>query len=211
VIYIRPLFLALVLLVATGCSEKKEEKTVVAPQKSARSTTIEENTTRQSSENLSKISTMLENTASLESLEGETHTVILDEGRFILEDIKKPLLLVTFFSTWCPPCRGEIPYFEDMEKKYKKMLFITAILVNDESNRTTLKYFCQTHQMHYFVSNGKKNGEIATKVAEALKLDANFTLPLTILYKDGDYYTHYEGMVPIEMIDHDIQTALKSD
>jgi len=151
---------------------------------------------------------MLESATILKSIKDETHDVMLDKNRFIINDVKAPVVLVSFFSTWCPPCRGQIPYFEDLQKKYRKDLFIAGILVNDDVNTTTLEAFCQKHHMDYFISNDIENEYISAKIAEELKLDVNFTLPLTVLYKNGDYYTHYEGVVPVEMIDHDIRMAL---
>ena len=209
-IHIKPLFLSIVLLLLiTGCSDKKEKKHLLASPAQETNVSAAHNATKHNGSNISKISTMLENTTTLESIEGKRATLILNEGQFMIEESQKPMLLVTFFSTWCPPCRGQIPYFENLQKKYKKHLYIAALLLNDESNTTTLKHFSQRYKMHYFVSRDTKNSDVAAKVATALKLDKNFLLPLTILYKDGEYYTHYEGKVPVEMIDHDIHMALK--
>ena len=207
-IKIKLLFLGIILLLATGCSDKKEKKTVSVTKIKEYNNPKEINISEQNSSNLTKISTMLESATILKSIKGETHGIVLDEDRFIINDIKAPVLLVSFFSTWCPPCRGQLPYFEDLKKKYRKDLFIAAILVNDEANATTLKTFYKKYHMDYFVSNDIENEYVSAKVAESLKIDANFILPLTVLYKNGHYYTHYEGMVPVEMIDHDIRMAL---
>jgi len=197
------------LLLAIGCSDKKEEHT---PTKTEIETAYKEvNTSTPKHTDLTKLSSMLESATILKSIQGETHGIILDKKRFIINDVKAPLLLVNFFSTWCPPCQGQLPYFEDLKKKYGKELFIAGILVNDDANASVLQRFYQeNHIEKYFISNDIENEYVSAKVAEALHLDANFTLPLTVLYKNGSYYTHYEGSVPIEMIDHDIRTALKN-
>ena len=202
---IKPLLLSLILLFAAGCSDKKEkEKPVNAcvPSK-------EVNCSERNESQISKISTMLEGSSILKSIKDETHGVMVDKNRFIINDVKQPIVLVNFFSTWCPPCRGQIPYFEDLRKKYRKELFVAGILVNDDANATELEQFYTKYHIDYFVSNDIENEYVTAKVIEALKLDDNFTLPLTVLYKNGNYYTHYEGPVPIEMIDHDIRTAIE--
>jgi len=184
---------------------------MIPVEKNITSTGTKEPNCTQEENNISEINTLHENTILLKSIDGETYNAVADDNHFTIHDIKYPIVLINFFSTWCPPCRGQIPYFEDLQKKYGKELFLTGILVNDDSNASELEKFYDTYHAHYFISNGGKNNELTEKVVEALKLDENFTLPLTVLYKNGEYYTHYEGAVPVEMIDHDIRTALEKN
>src|SRR5881396_521863 len=37
-----------------------------------------------------------------------------------LKDFKGRLLLVNFFASWCPPCRGEIRELTQLHKQYAK-------------------------------------------------------------------------------------------
>jgi len=46
-------------------------------------------------------------------------------------------------------------------------------------------------------------------MASILELPENFSIPLTVMYLNGEYFTHYEGSVPVEMIEYDIQQAKK--
>ena len=195
------------LLFSAGCSDKKEQKKAIPAKACA--APEEKNCTAGHTQNNAELAAMLESATILKSVKDETHGILVYDNHFIIHDAKQPILLLNFFSTWCPPCRGQIPYFEDLQKKYPKALFIAGILVNDDINATALKRFYETYHIHYFVSNDSENAYVAEKVSEALKLDANFTLPLTVLYRNGKYYTHYEGPVPVEMIDHDIRMALE--
>ena len=95
-------------------------------------------------------------------------------------------------------------------KKYKKNLFVTGILVNDTIEETALKAFTLKYHANYFISNSKQNDAFASKVVKELQLPENFSIPLTVIYKDGNYYTHYEGAVPVEMIEHDLKNAMKN-
>jgi len=209
VINIKPLLLSVILLFAAGCSDKKEKRSSTDKNISACAPSKEINCSEKNESQINKITTMLEGSSILKSIKDETHGVMVNKNRFIINDVKQPIVLVNFFSTWCPPCRGQIPYFEELQKKYRKELFVTGILVNDDINASDLEAFYSKYHVDYFISNDIENKYVTAKVIEALKLDANFTLPLTVLYKDGDYFTHYEGPVPVEMIDHDIRTAIK--
>ena len=64
-------------------------------------------------------------------------------------------------------------------------------------------------QINYFISNTKENDTFAMRLADQLQLDENFSIPLTVIYLNGEYFTHYEGAVPVEMIEYDIQQAKK--
>ncbi len=49
----------------------------------------------------------------------------LDGNSLALDSLKKSVTIVNFWATWCPPCRGEIPHFIDLQKKYgDKVQFI---------------------------------------------------------------------------------------
>jgi len=203
--------LSVILLFATGCGDQKEKKTVPEKNITACSTPKEVNCSERNESQAGKAVTLPENSTILKSIKNETYSVMMEGNHFIINNIKQPIVLVNFFSTWCPPCRGQIPYFEDLQTKYGKALFITGILVNDDINTSKLETFYSEHHVNYFISNDTENKQVTEKMTKALKLDTNFTLPLTILYKNGDYYTHYEGPVPVEMIDHDIKTALEEN
>jgi hypothetical protein len=65
------------------------------------------------------------------------------------------------------------------------------------------------NQVNYFISNGVNNDAYANLLANTLHLPNNFSIPLTVMYVKGEYFTHYEGSVPVEMIEYDIQEAKK--
>ena len=190
-----------------GCSGKKNNETASVD---TYTRTQEANCTESNKSKVHKTVTIPGTQVTLKSIKNKTYSIVVDKNRFIIKKAKQPIVLINFFSTWCPPCRRQLPYFEDLQKKYKKKLFIAGILVNDDANTTTLETFYAKYPMNYFVSDGTGNETVTLKVLEGLKLDTNMTLPLTVLYKNGNYYTHYEGPVPVEMIDHDIKSALEN-
>ena len=145
----------------------------------------------------------------LSDMQQNRHTQTLANQKLAFHHLKQPIVLINLFATWCPPCRGGIPYLSDLQKKYKKSLFIAGVLVNDESDSHTLKEFIKKYHADYFISNSSQNDVFAAKLAKELHLPENFPIPLTVIYKEGNYYRHYEGAVPAEMIEHDIKQAMK--
>ena len=139
----------------------------------------------------------------------QSHKVTVSDQKVMFQDTTQPILIVNLFATWCPPCIGEIPYLNDLQKKYEKELLVVGILTHDSIVQDELETFMAKNQINYFISNGTDNEAFATLMATTLHLPKNFPIPLTVMYVEGKYFTHYEGSVPVEMIEYDIQQAKK--
>lgn len=51
------------------------------------------------------------------------------------ESFKGKLVLIDFWATWCPPCRGEIPHLKKANKKYgEKGLVIIGVTLDEDKN-----------------------------------------------------------------------------
>lgn len=137
----------------------------------------------------------------------KSHKIILSDQKVIFQDATQPIVMVNLFATWCPPCIGEIPYLNDIQKKYEKELLVVGILTHDSIVQDELETFMAKNQINYFISNGTDNDTFANLLATTLDLPKNFPIPLTVMYVEGEYFTHYEGSVPVEMIEYDIQQA----
>jgi len=150
-------------------------------------------------------------TFKLHDIDNKDHTFHFDKKNILIDGVSQNFVLLNFFATWCPPCIGQVPYISDLEKKYKKDLFVAGVLVNDANKEYhEIEAFSAKHTINYFISNAKENDTFAIALLKGLNIAENFQLPLTILYKNGKYYAHYEGAVPIEMIEHDIKKAIRN-
>jgi thiol-disulfide isomerase/thioredoxin len=147
----------------------------------------------------------------LNDIENKNYTFYINKKNIFIKDVQQKFILLNFFATWCPPCNGQLPYISDIEKKYKDKLFIAGILVNDDNKEYhTIQELSEQYNIDYFISNSKQNDTFAMELLKNLHIAEKFQLPLTILYKNGKYYAHYEGATPIEMIEHDIKKAMKN-
>jgi len=215
------LFLTFILLNLTGCEDKKSTNNQIPV----------ENTTEVfiSKDKISEKNGRFKLGHKKDDISAEPHANTSLSDKFILKDMKnttynvtvsnqkvtftqnqKAIILVTFFATWCPPCLADIPYMNDLDRKYKKDLLLAGILSYDTITKPNLQSFLAKHDVRYFVSSSIHNNDFAALVAKTLRLPKDFSIPLTVMYVGGNYFTHYEGCVPVEMIDYDIQQALKT-
>jgi len=189
-------FLLLMMAVA-GCSKKggNEENTTAALSEKAKTPHIPESPQARS--------------FLLKDIDERELNITIEGKRIASRDIDQSLILLNFFATWCPPCRGELPDFSQLQRKHAKDLFIIGILVNDEQNSTQLRSFMKKYGANYFISYAKENDELASLIIKDLNLSENFPIPLSVLYREGSFYRYYEGAAPVEMMENELKQALK--
>lgn len=125
-------------------------------------------------------------------------------------NIKQPIVIVNIMSTWCPPCRGQIPHLSKLQQKYKEDVFVMSTLVHDDISKEKLDKFIIAQKILYYVSiTQDENLDFIDMLTPKLGLAKDFPMPLTIVFVRGKYFTHYEGMIPEEMIESDINQLLK--
>lgn len=193
----------LLVFFLTACSKKDEQREISI------SSIIED---INHSEDLNQSSLQAEEAARsfiLRDVDGRDLNITVDGGTMTFQNVEQPLLLLNFFATWCPPCRGELPDLTHLQKKHVKDLFVVGVLVNDEQNSTQLRRFMKKHDVNYFISHASDNDDLVAVVIRKLKLPENFPIPLSVLYKNGRLYRYYEGAMPIEMLENELKQAIK--
>ena len=149
------------------------------------------------------------NTFMLLNTKSKSHKVTISDEKILFHHNKKSIVIVNLFATWCPPCVGQLSSLNKLQKKYSKNLLLIGVLTHDTTDMPTLKSFIAKYEINYFISSSPHNNAFSQRLANTLLLPENFSIPLTIMYVEGKYFTHYEGTVPVEMIEYDIQQALK--
>jgi len=144
------------------------------------------------------------------NLENQTQTIKVKNNYYSFSKIKQSIVLINFLSTWCPPCIGQIPHLNNLQKKYKENLYIIGTLIYDDGIKDKdLDKFITSQKINFFISKDINSSiKFGNFIAPKLKLKPNFSLPLMILFLKGKYYTHYEGSIPEEMIESDIKQAI---
>lgn len=139
---------------------------------------IKDNETESLEENELNFSNNIENTDfNLETLDG---------GKIQLEDLKGKPTIVNFFASWCPPCRNEIPDFNEVYEKYGKDVNFIGINLQEENE--TVKTMVEELNIKYTIALDK-TGEIAHNYNVS-------AIPTTVFFNsEGEIQMIYPGMM----------------
>lgn len=141
---------------------------------------------------------------------------LIDKNRFSIEahigknsislTPSKKINILFFFTTWCPSCKAQIPELNEIAKKYPKDVQIIGILLDRPKH---LQDFLQKEHTNFFVSiNYGDNNAFADKIYQLVHAPANKPIPMTLILKNDQYFIHYIGAAPYEIIATDIKKAL---
>jgi cytochrome c biogenesis protein CcmG/thiol:disulfide interchange protein DsbE len=104
-----------------------------------------------------------------------------------LSDFRGKAVMVDFWATWCGPCKVEIPWFMDFERKYKDQGFVVIGVAMDDEGWQVVKPFAEEMKMNYRVVLGNDRTADMYGGIEAL--------PTTVLIdRDGRVASMHVGL-----------------
>jgi cytochrome c biogenesis protein CcmG/thiol:disulfide interchange protein DsbE len=123
-------------------------------------------------------------------------------GRTVhLSDFKGKAVLLNFWATWCPPCKTEIPWFEDMQEQYAADGLVVVGVAMDDASPEALVKFSNEMGVNYLMLKGDE------KVAEAY--GGVEALPTTFyIGRDGTVVKRVFGLAPHGDIEQNVKLAL---
>jgi thiol-disulfide isomerase/thioredoxin len=134
----------------------------------------------------------------------------LEGAKTTLAKYQGKVVLVNFWATWCDPCRGEIPWFIEFEKKYAdKGLVIVGISMDEEGQKVVEPWVAKERfkvngtpeAMNYQIMLG--NDSVAEKFGGIIGM------PTSFLYaRDGRKVKTMIGLVNREDLTKTIESLL---
>lgn len=125
----------------------------------------------------------------------------LDGKEVRSEDFIGMVVLITFFATWCPPCRQEIPALIRLQDDYGARGFSVIGLSVDEKGPKTVVKMIKKEKINYpvLMARGKTMGDFGGVVG----------IPTSFLVnKQGMIVKRYPGYVPHDLLEKDIKNIL---
>jgi len=126
----------------------------------------------------------------------------------LLQQYKGKPLLVTFWATWCEPCRDEYPMLNDLAKQYAPQgLKVVGVSLDQDGDLILMRRFLARYKP-IFPNYRKKKGEEDAFV-QAVLPGWNGSLPASVFYaKDGQQIGHFIGAGNHDSYEAAIKTLL---
>jgi thiol-disulfide isomerase/thioredoxin len=105
-----------------------------------------------------------------------------------LAALKGKVILLDFWATWCGPCKIEIPWFMEFQKKYgKDGLQVVGVSVDDTADK--LKPYVTEMKMNYVVLQGLGHDDLLDAFGPI------WGIPVTaVISRDGKICAKHTGM-----------------
>ena len=125
------------------------------------------------------------------------------QGRTIrLSDYKGKVVLLNFWTTWCPPCRAEIPDLVRWQREYKRQGLQVIGITYPPEKLGEVRRFVRKFGVNYPVALG-------TKETKALFYQGE-NLPITVVIdREGNVRDLIEGILLPEEFEQKIKPLLR--
>lgn len=181
--------LILSILLFTGCHKKDKSKEQVKEEEKKEA--VIEKTEKKSE-------------FQLKAIDNTIIDVKIEDGKIIVKDYPNKMVLLSFFATWCPPCKAEIPNLIDLQSEYKNDLVIISVLVEEMKSDEEISAFVKEHKINYTVVNSPENFDLAKALGGIKSIPTLF-----LIDKNSNIFQKYVGLVPNEMMEIDLKKVLE--
>ncbi|MDR3596315.1 TlpA disulfide reductase family protein [Clostridium sp.] len=146
------------------------------------------------------------NNSSSKDKNKEKDFIVYDENlnKVKLSDyIGKPVV-VNFWASWCPPCKGEMPLFDEISSKYKQDELAVLMVNMTDGQRETVD------SAKKFISDKKYKMNVLFDKEESAAMNYNIeSIPRTLFIdKNGYIIKDYIGEITKAELDNQIKSLL---
>jgi thiol-disulfide isomerase/thioredoxin len=129
----------------------------------------------------------------------------------ILDQYRGKAVLITFWATWCEPCRDEYPMLNELAKQYAPQgLHVVGINLDDDGDLILMRRFIARYKPVFPNFRKRAGGESA--FVQAVLPGWNGAIPASFFYdKDGHQIGHLLGQNNRETYEAAIRTLLASN
>ena len=125
----------------------------------------------------------------------------LSGARITSGDLDGKVALVNFWATWCGPCKIEMPWFVEFQRKYKDRGFTVVAISLDEEGWEPVRTFAEEREFNFPVALG------SDPVSE--DFGGIYVLPTTLVVdRSGTVVFRHSGLVPKATYEEQIESLL---
>lgn len=124
----------------------------------------------------------------------------INGAKLSLSDYKGKVVLLDFWASWCGPCRIEIPWFVEMQEKYRGQGFaVLGVAMQDTPE--SVNNFYQQFRLNYPVAMG--DSRVAALYGGIYGLPTSF-----VIGRDGRIYSQHSGTTGATIFQKEIEQLL---
>jgi thiol-disulfide isomerase/thioredoxin len=129
---------------------------------------------------------------------------VVDGKDISSEEFKGKVLLVTFFATWCPPCRQEIPSLIRLQNDLSPKGFSVLGLSLDEGGSEIVNELVENDNINYPVLMA--DSDVVSGFGGVTGIPTSF-----LVSHEGKMIRTYAGYVPHELLKQDIEEIIPQE
>lgn len=127
----------------------------------------------------------------------------LDGSSVRLSDFRGKAVLLNFWATWCPPCKVEMPWFEDLQKQYGKDGLVVLGVAMDDSEPAAIAKFASEVGVNYPVLLG--TDKVSDDYGDVQYLPTTFYIG-----RDGAIVDKMTGLLDRKEIEETVKKTLNT-
>lgn len=127
----------------------------------------------------------------------------LDGRKVKLSDFRGKAVLLNFWATWCPPCKVEMPWFEDLQKQYAQDGLVVLGVAMDDSEPATIAKFASDLGVNYPVLLG--TDKVSDDYGDVQYLPTTFYIA-----RDGTIVDKMTGLLDRKEIESAVRKTLNT-
>ena len=127
----------------------------------------------------------------------------LDGKKVKLSDFRGKAVLLNFWATWCPPCKVEMPWFEDLQKQYGKDGLVVLGIAMDDSEPASIAKFASELGVNYQVLLG--TDQVSDDYGDVQYLPTTFYIS-----RDGTIVDKMTGLLERKDIEEAVRKTLSA-
>lgn len=129
----------------------------------------------------------------------------VDGDKLQLKSLRGKVVVLDFWATWCGPCRGQYPLYEQVKEKFKDRKDVIFLAINTDEDHRVVKPFLEAQKWN-------KSVYFEDGLSRFLRVE---NIPSTLVFdRKGNLASRMNGYVPdrfVDMLATRIQEALDSD